>query len=354
MQSDLFAQAKFEDKVREKSQRLLRIKEIIVWEAFRGRLDSIWRKNGSVFGRPPMDSIRMFKLLVLQKISGNLSDEQMEFQIIDRDSFKIFLDIINFQQVPDRKTIWAYRNILGQVKTEGCTAFDNLFKELTEQVASMGYRLEEGDTKIIDAQIVEVPIRRDKRGEKGIIENGGIPEDWSEAKARQKDRDADWKKKGDKSYFDYENHARVDSKSKLIEGYTVTAVSVHDSKETFNLINKEDEGKELYADSAYRSAEIESKLAKMGIESQIHEKGYKNKPLTEAQKELNKKKSKTRARVEHAFAGLEESCGSFIRSIGLERAKLQIGLNNFVYNLRRVEFLFRSGFLKRVESSQGF
>jgi len=154
--------------------------------------------------------------------------------------------------------------------------------------------------------------------------------------------------------LDYENHARVDSKSKLIEGYTVTAVSVHDSKETFNLINKEDEGKELYADSAYRSAEIESKLAKMGIESQIHEKGYKNKPLTEAQKELNKKKSKTRARVEHAFAGLEESCGSFIRSIGLERAKLQIGLNNFVYNLRRVEFLFRSGFLKRVESSQGF
>jgi hypothetical protein len=90
MQSDLFAQAKFEDKVREKSQRLLRIKEIIVWEAFRGRLDSIWRKNGSVFGRPPMDSIRMFKLLVLQKISGNLSDEQMEFQIIDRDSLRFF------------------------------------------------------------------------------------------------------------------------------------------------------------------------------------------------------------------------------------------------------------------------
>ena len=143
MQSDLFAQAKFEDKVREKSQRLLQIKEIITWEAFRGRLDSIWRKNGSVFGRPPMDSIRMFKLLVLQKISGNLSDEQMEFQIIDRDSFKIFLDIINVEQVPDQKTIWAYRNILGQAKTEECPAFDYLFKELTEQVASIGYRLEE-------------------------------------------------------------------------------------------------------------------------------------------------------------------------------------------------------------------
>ena len=184
MQSDLFAQAKFEDKVREKSQRLLQIKEIITWEAFRGRLDSIWRKNGSVFGRPPMDSIRMFKLLVLQKISGNLSDEQMEFQIIDRDSFKIFLDIINVEQVPDQKTIWAYRNILGQAKTEECPAFDYLFKELTEQVASMGYRLEEGDTKIIDAQIVEVPIRRDKRGEKEIIENGGIPDDWSEATTR--------------------------------------------------------------------------------------------------------------------------------------------------------------------------
>ncbi len=100
-----------------------------MWEAFRGRLDSIWRKDGSVYGRPPMNSIRMFKLLVLQKISGNLSDEQMEFQIIDRDSLKVFLDIINIEQVLDRKTIWAYRNILGQVKIEGCPAFNHLFKE---------------------------------------------------------------------------------------------------------------------------------------------------------------------------------------------------------------------------------
>ena len=123
---------------------------------------------------------------------------------------------------------------------------------------------------------------------------------------------------------------------------------MHDSKETFNLINEEDKGKVLYADSAYRSEETEEKLSKIGIESQIHEKGYRNKPLTEEQNLSNREKSKVRVRVEHVFAGIEQTCGSFIRSIGIERAKLQIGLNNFVYNLKRIRFLIECEFLSCV------
>jgi IS5 family transposase len=354
MQIDLFSAEKFKNKVLQKTKKLQEINSIIQWENFRQKLELIWGKENNGLGRPSFDAVKMFKVLVLQKLSGNLSDEQMELQINDRISFQEFLGIVNAKQAPDEKTIWLYRDKLSKTQINRKPAFDELFDDLLLQIASLGYEIKEGNTKIIDAQIVEVPIRRDKRGEKEIIEKGEIPDDWNENKKKQKDTDADWKKKGDKTFFGYENHARVDSKSKLIEDYTITPVSVHDSKETFNLVSREDEGKELYGDSAYRSEETEGKLAKMSIKSEIHEKGYKNRPLTEFQKETNRQKSKVRARVEHAFASLEESCGSFIRSIGLEKAKLQIGLNNFVHNLRRIEFLFRSGFFKQKRESKGF
>ena len=240
--------------------------------------------------------------------------------------------------------------MLSESEFAGKPAFDFLMKQLLEQIANMGYKLEEGDTKIIDAQIVEAPIRRDKKGEKKLIEEGQIPADWSEAKTRQKDLDADWKKKNKKSYFGYENHVKVDSRSKLIEEYTVTTVSVHDSQELSNLVSAEDEGKSLYADSAYRSEETEINLQKMGIKSEIHERAYKNKPLSKSQKRSNRRKSKTRARIEHTFGAIEQRSKSFLRSLSLQRAKIVIGLKNFAYNIERMAFLERSGFFRRQKA----
>jgi transposase, IS5 family len=49
------------------------------------------------------------------------------------------------------------------------------------------------------------------------------------------------------------------------------------------------------------------------MENKVYEKGYRNKPLTKEQKENNREKSKTRARVEHVFGFMEQSMngGSF-------------------------------------------
>lgn len=55
----------------------------------------------------------------------------------------------------------------------------------------------------------------------------------------------------------------------------------------------------IRADSAYRADAIEETLPLIGFESQIHERGYRNHPLTEEQKQSNRTKSKTRAKVEH-------------------------------------------------------
>jgi hypothetical protein len=72
------------------------------------------------------------------------------------------------------------------------------------------------------------------------------------------------------------------------------------------------------------------------VVNRVNEKGYRNKPLTEDQKTSNREKSKVRARVEHIFGFVENSMnGSYIRTIGMARAKAKIGMMNIVYNICR-------------------
>lgn len=112
--------------------------------------------------------------------------------------------------------------------------------------------------------------------------------------------------------------------------YSVTNASVHDSQKCTDLLEESD--KALFADSAYSSEEIAEKLPKY-CENQICEKGFRNHPLTEEQKENNKKKSKIRCRIEHIFGFMTNSInGITIRSIGIDRAWLNIGLMNLCSN----------------------
>jgi hypothetical protein len=82
--------------------------------------------------------------------------------------------------------------------------------------------------------------------------------------------------------------------------------------------------------------QIATLLEKKKIGNRIHEKGYSNTPLTEAQWERNRKKSKIRARVEHVFAYMTNSMkGIYIRTIGKKKANGVIGLMNLTYNMSR-------------------
>jgi hypothetical protein len=83
-------------------------------------------------------------------------------------------------------------------------------------------------------------------------------------------------------------------------------------------------------------------LEKLGVENKIHQRAYRNKPLTDEQKQDHREKSKVRVRVEHAFGFIENSLGgSFIRCIGTIRAAGIIGLINLTYNMFRFEQLQR-------------
>ena len=69
-------------------------------------------------------------------------------------------------------------------------------------------------------------------------------------------------------------------------------------------------------------------------------KGTRAAPLTEDQKASNRKKSSVRARVEHIFGAQAAMNGHVIRTIGLERAKVKIGLLNLTYTMKRLVQLY--------------
>ena len=306
----------------------------INFELFRGDLEKIFNKKQrkSNAGAKPYDYVMMLKVLLLQRLY-NLSDEQIEYQINDRLSFKRFLGMELNDSVPDCNTVWNFREYLKEGNNEQIL-FDCFYKELSKH----GLLANKG--KMVDASFHEVPRQRNNREENKIIKQGAIPSEWQEEKNKHKlshkDTDARWTKKNGQTYYGYKNHVKADVGSKLIDNYTVTSASVHDSQALGSLLTSKDSGQSLYADSAYTGGDQEASISKVEMLNKVHEKGYKNKPLTEAQKESNKNKSKFRARVEHIFGFVENSMkGTYIRCIGIARARVIIGLTNLSYNISR-------------------
>ena len=333
----LFAEEEIERKLSELGDPLEKL-STIDWEIFRETIENVLeRKDLSKGGRPPYDTILLFKILILQRFY-NLSDDRLEFMTNDRITFRRFLGLTKSDRIPDSKTIWFYRDTLSKKNTA-----EELFKRFDEQIQKSGLVTHEGT--LIDATFAEAPRQRNTADENKAIKKGEIPEDWkkddekTKHKVCQKDTDARWTKKRGETYFGYKNHVKVDSDSKLITDYSVTDAAVHDSKRFVGFIKK-GEDKNVYADSAYKSKELEEKVKGMGIEYSVCERPYRNKPLTEEQKERNRKLSKVRSRVEHIFGFMKGAMGGLkVRSIGIVRAKFNIGLSNLAYNMFRYSML---------------
>lgn len=319
---------------------LVEIDVVVPWEEFRPTLERVWRKpdeeRKSRAGRKPMDAVLMFKALVLSALY-NLSDDQIEYQVRDRLSFMRFLGLGLEDRVPDAKTVWLYREALAQAGK-----VEELFQQFDRHLARQGYIARGG--QILDASIVPVPRNHNTREENAAIKTGEVPEDWKDkpAKRAQKDVDARWTKKHERSHYGYKNHVNVDRKHKLVRLWHVTDAAVHDSQAVDHLLMRGNTGSGVWADAAYRSEEMEAKLRARKLKSHIHRKGKRGKPLTEQAKGSNRTKSAVRVRVEHVFgAQANDMGGTLVRSIGLVRAKARIGMKNLAYNMRRLVQLRR-------------
>ena len=324
----LFDESTRLEKISELGDNLEKLNKVVNWEIFREVINKVFYRENKGYGRPPFDYIMMFKILVLQRLF-NLSDDQTEYQVLDRSSFRRFLGVET--KIPDAKTIWHFKDELvkaGVIKE----LFDIFQKELEKKniITHTG--------SIVDATFIEVPRQRNDRDENKSIKNGEIPKDWIKEnninKMRQKDVDARWTVKGNINHYGYKDHIKVDADSKLILNYEVTSANVHDSQKLNDLLDDND--RVIYADSAYVGIELKNK----NIKNQVLEKGYRNKSLTIEQQNNNYKKSKTRCRIEHIFGFITKSMyGKIIRSIGIKRAEFNIGLTNIIYNMFRCDFL---------------
>ena len=203
----------------------------------------------------------------------------------DRLSFKRFLGLGIEDGIPDGTTLWLFRETLAKAGL-----IEKLFERFGQHLEAKGYIARGG--QMVDATIVPVPKQRNSRDENDDVKAGKTPEAWQKnpAKNRQKDKDARWTKKHGKSFYGYKNHVNADAKHKVIRQYDVTDASVHDSQKFDGLLNQANTSADVYADSAYRSAETEAKLSLRGLRSRVHKRANRNHHLSQAQENANRQK----------------------------------------------------------------
>jgi transposase, IS5 family len=199
----------------------------------------------------------------------------------------------------------------------------------------------------------EIPWERNTEAEKKDIKEGRIPQDWKRkpAKLRQKDRDARWRVKFSKAKptedgakrvdlaipaFDYKNPCRHRPRPRADSGHglrrpppATTAPNCRTSST-----------RTTPPATSGRTRPIDPRRTNStwpynGLRSQIHRKKPQGKPMPEA----NGKKSKVRAYLEHVFARQKGPMDLVIRTIGLARATVKIGLANLTYNMKRAIWL---------------
>lgn len=332
-QEGFFDHAELVEQLASRPRSLDKLNAVIDWEFFREDLEAaLAYSEGDRGGRPAFDPVFMFKVLVLQKYHA-LSEEETEFQILDRMSFQRFLGIGAADKVPDKNTIWLFKERLGEA---GVKALFEAFDEFLHEVGIVA-----GRGKIVDATFVEVPRQRNTKEQNEQIKRGEIPEGWRDkpAKLRQKDRDARWGCHNNAWAYGYKNHVKAERKTKMIERYEVTEASVHDSQ-MIDALTQRGRDAQVWADAAHAGEPVGKMLRRKRIVDRRHEKAVRGRPLSEKQEARNREKSRVRARVEHVFGFQVNSMeADWIRTIGKARAGVQIGLGNLVYNLFRFKQL---------------
>ena len=264
-----------------KAEFLARMEGLMPWAEFCALIEPHYPKAGN--GRPPVGVERMLRMYCIANWF-NLSDVACEDALYDVPVFREFCRIdLGQERVPDATTLMNFRHLL-----EAHQLGAALFAKVGELLMANGMRLSGGT--IVDATLIAAP-----------------PSTKNQHKAR--DREMHQTKKGKDWHFGMKVHIGADSKTGLVHSASVTAANVHDSHEVQNLLH----GKEtrLYGDSAYRGKVQRERLRELAPKAKdfTHKRAYKNRPLTEADKATNRRKSRVRSKVEHPFLTLKRLWG---------------------------------------------
>ena len=252
---------------------------LVPWAEFCSVIEPYYPKAGD--GRRPVGLERMLRMYFVANWF-NLADEACEDALYDVEAFRNFCRIdLGRERVPDATTLLNFRHLLEQNELGAA-----LFAKVGELLLGSGLKLSGGT--IVDATIIAAP---------SSTKNAG--------KAR--DPEMHQTKKGNQWHFGMKVHIGVDSKSGLTHSASVTPANVHDSRELPNLLHGNET--RLYGDSAYIGQKDVLKEIAPNAKDFTNKRAVRNCPLTDADKETNRRKSQVRAKVEHPFRPLKSIYG---------------------------------------------
>jgi IS5 family transposase len=327
IKTSLFAAEEREQKLDRKGDLLSTLEKHVSFAALAAEIDRIApRPTGKQGDRPPYPTELMVRVLVLQHLY-NLSDEALEYQLLDRLSFQRFCGLRHSSSIPDANTLWVFRE---RVSVAG--GADALFDGVQRQLQQHGFIARGG--QIVDATLVEAPRQHFRKAEKETLEKGETPAEWTDAQRRQRDIEASWTKKHGKSHHGYKLSISADRKYKLIRKRHVSTAREHDTNHFEGVLDPANTSRDVWADKGYEDRAREQRLRQNGWRLHIQHKAKRGKPQSDCQKRRNTRIAKPRARVEHVFGAMLAMGGKLVRSIGLARAEFGLSIKATVYNLR--------------------
>lgn len=331
--SDLFVQDTRESKLGGFIANLVAIDGLVDFGAIAGEVEAACpRPDRSKGGRPPYATEVMVRMLFLQALY-NLSDEDCEYQVLDRMSFQHFCGLAGELNIPDARTLWSFKQRLAKGGVGGRTIFDAVSLQLQQH----GYIPRGG--QIVDASIVQAPITQTRSQEREALNEGKKPEGWSAKRLRHTDRDARWTKKHGKSFYGYKLHGNVDARYKLIRRVAITPANVDDGQTLDKILDVANTGKRVLADRGYDSQANRELLKAAQLRDGIARRARPGQEHRQRLDARNRTISKTRARGEHAWAGLQQLGGKVVRAMTLARNELAITLKCVAYNVKRLAWL---------------
>ena len=288
-----------------KAKFLIEMNALMPWSALCELIEPHYPKAGN--GRPPIGLERMLRIHFLQ-LWFNLADEACEEALYDTPLFREFAMIdLGEERVPDATTLLKFRRLL-----ETHNLGRAVFERVNSLLADRGMKVAGGT--MVDATLIHAP---------------------SSTKNAEQSRDPEMHqtRKGNQWYFGMKLHIGADTQTGLIHSATTTAANVHDSKALPDLLHGNET--RLYGDSAYRGqrAVIQS-IAPKACDF-TNERAYRGRPLTDAQKTKNRRKSAVRAAVEHPFLHIKRLWGyAKARYRGLAKNTNRLVLMCALFNIR--------------------
>jgi IS5 family transposase len=260
-------------------------------------------------GRQPLGMEKMLRIYFLQQWF-NLSDPQAEDAIYDSESMRRFARVeLGDEVVPDESTILRFRHLL---ERHGLT--QAIFDSITGLLEERRLLLRSGT--IVDATIIAAP---------------------SSTKHASATRDPELKqiRKGKNWHFGMKLHIGADKRG-IVHTVRATNAAVADITQLPDLLHGQE--REVFGDQAYWKEDDRAFLESWGVRYRINRRPSRR-PLSKRWRMINRARSRTRARGEHAFRIVKQLWGfAKVRYRGLAknlaRAQTMFALAN-LYQFRR-------------------